>query len=324
MGLESASSSPELAQKFRGALIGAAVGDALGAYFEGMRSVDLAAVEQLESDPGPLRYTDDTHMTIGMAQSLVEQGGFDGPHMAAQFARNYFEEWWRGYGPGPPHVFRLFRQGVSWDQAGRSLFGGSGSFGNGAAMRVAPAALMGFMDIEYVISLARKTAVITHAHELGVVGAVLQACAVALALRLDPNKGVDAEEFTEALVSYVPNLAYQYKLESLRQLLAAGGRIDRKEVIEALGNRIEAFNSVPTAIYAFLRSPESFKGVVTYAISLGGDTDTIACMAGAVAGAYLGVEAIPPNWREGVEGSVQLLELADALLSLARAAHSSP
>ena len=75
--------SPDLSQKFRGALVGAAVGDALGASFEGMEVVEWSALEPLEREPGPLRYTDDTHMTIGMAQSLVEREGFDGAHIAA-------------------------------------------------------------------------------------------------------------------------------------------------------------------------------------------------------------------------------------------------
>ena len=129
---------PDLAGKFRGALIGTAVGDALGARFEGARRVKPSKLERLEQDPGPLRYTDDTHMTLGMAQSLVERRGFDGARMAALFAQNFTDEPWRGYGPGPPRVFRLLKKGTPWDQAGRTLFGGSGSYGNGAAMPGGP------------------------------------------------------------------------------------------------------------------------------------------------------------------------------------------
>ena len=92
----------ELRDRFRGALLGEAVGDALGAPFEGMGTVHPAEMERLEADPGPLSYTDDTHMTLGMAESLVEKRGFDGAHMARTFARNYRQEPWRGYGPGPP------------------------------------------------------------------------------------------------------------------------------------------------------------------------------------------------------------------------------
>ena len=184
---------------------------------------------------------------------------------------------------------------------------------------MAPAALMGFQDMVCVISLAEETAVITHSHELGIQGAALQACAIVLALKGSPSGGFDAGAFLEELISRVRNLTYQHKLEHVRELLATEYRAERKDVVSRLGNGIEAFNSVPTAIYSFLRSPESFKEVVTYAISLGGDTDTIASMAGALAGAFLGLDAIPETWRENVEDSAKLRGLADSLLSLARA-----
>ena len=310
----------ELREKFRGALVGAAVGDALGARFEGMASVGQADLGRLTEEPGPLRYTDDTHMTLGMAESLVERKGFDGHHMAGLFARNFKAEPWRGYGPGPPQVFHLLGQGEPWDEASRGLFGGRGSFGNGGAMRVAPAALFAFDDMEAVESLSRKTALITHSHELGIEGAALQACAIALALqRSVATGGIDPAAFVNELRAYVRAPEYLKKLERVGQLLALGGPSHRGEVVAQLGNGIEAFESVPTAICAFLGTPDSFAGVVTYAISLGGDTDTIACMAGAIAGAYLGLESIPVQWRTRVEDSARLQELADSLLALAQA-----
>ena len=310
-------SGPGLRDKFRGALVGAAVGDALGAPFEGAASVSWSTVEKLEREPGPLRYTDDTHMTLGVARSLVGRRGFDGDHMSTLLARNYMEEPWRGYGAGPPQVFHLLSQGVPWDQSGSRLFGGSGSYGNGAAMRVAPVALLGFHDMERVVSLARQTAVITHAHELGIDGAVLQACAITLALRHQSSEPVDSGAFLDRLSERVHSGVYQQKLERARSLLARGEPEGRRSVIAQLGNGISAFESVPTAIYAFLRRPESFKDVVTYAISLGGDTDTIASMAGALGGAYLGLTTIPAVWSNRVEGAAELLELADSSLLFA-------
>ena len=310
-------SVPGLKDKFRGALVGAAVGDALGAPFEGATSVRWAEVERLEREPGPLRYTDDTHMTLGVARSLVDRRGFDGDHMASLLARNYREEPWRGYGAGPPQVFHLLIQGVPWDQSGRSLFGGSGSYGNGAAMRIAPVALLGFHDMELVVYLARQTAVITHAHELGIEGAVLQACSIALALRQQSSGPIDRCAFLDSLSEHVRSGVYRQKLERARCLLARGEPDGQRSVIAQLGNGISAFESVPTAIYVFLRKSESFKDIVTYAIGLGGDTDTIASMAGALGGAYLGLTAIPEVWRNGVEGAAELLELADSSLLLA-------
>jgi poly(ADP-ribose) glycohydrolase ARH3 len=61
--------------------------------------------------------------------------------MAAIFAQNFAAEPWRGYGSGPPEIVRVFGEGVPWDEAATRLFGGRGSSGNGAAMRVQPVAL---------------------------------------------------------------------------------------------------------------------------------------------------------------------------------------
>ncbi|MGQ9571962.1 MAG: ADP-ribosylglycohydrolase family protein [Dehalococcoidia bacterium] len=310
----------QLRAKFRGALLGVAVGDALGAPFEGAGAIDERYLRRLEREPGQLHYTDDTHMTLGMAESLVERRGFDGTHMAALFARNFGAQPWRGYGAGPPQVFRLIEQGVPWDQASRALFGGSGSFGNGAAMRVAPAALLGFRNLEQVAWLARQTGVITHAHELGLEGAVLQASAIALLLQHPSDIPLDCHAFLDALRVHMGTALYLQKLDRIQALLPVS---PREEVIAELGNGIAAYEAVPTAIYAFLRHPGSFPKMVTYAISLGGDTDTIASMAGALAGAHLGEQAIPPVWREQVEGAARLRELADALLLLATGEASS-
>ena len=144
-------------------MVGVAVGDALGARFEGVGSVDPEEVAKLASDSGPLRYTDDTHMTLGLARALVERQGFDAPYTAELLARNFEQEPWRGYGSGPPRVFGLMRQGVPWDQAAGSLFGGTGSYGNGGAMRVAPVALFAFRDLDRVARLALAVRC-AHAH----------------------------------------------------------------------------------------------------------------------------------------------------------------
>jgi len=70
----------QLQAKFRGALLGVTVGDALGAPFEGTRSMPRRILERLAQDPSPMRYTDNTHMTLGLAASLLERQGFHGNH----------------------------------------------------------------------------------------------------------------------------------------------------------------------------------------------------------------------------------------------------
>jgi poly(ADP-ribose) glycohydrolase ARH3 len=305
-----------LKSKFRGALLGVAVGDALGAPFEGSLGVHHERLKALAWNPGPMRYTDDTHMTIGVSESLIARRDFDGEHMAHTFAEAYDAEPWRGYGAGPPQIFAMLRLGVPWDNAALTLFEGRGSFGNGAAMRAAPAALLAYSDLHRVRMLAGQTAIITHVHPLGVEGAVLQACAVAMLISRMPHS-LYRELFLKQLRYIHPwSSTYAQKLDRMKALLKGS---PPGQVVAQLGNGIAAHEAVPTAIYAFLRHPESFSDAVCYAIGLGGDTDTIASMTGALSGAYLGEEGIPEVWRERVEGVQRLRGLADALLSLAAA-----
>jgi poly(ADP-ribose) glycohydrolase ARH3 len=299
--------------KFLGCLIGAAIGDSLGARREGRgmsRSEDIVSLaEKLEQ----LIYTDDTHMTIGIVESLIERKGFDGEHMAQTFIKNYEAEPWRGYGPGPPRIFGMIKSGEAWDSAANGLYRG-GSFGNGSAMRVAPVGLLYSRNLEKLREVAYRSSSITHSHKLGKEGAALQACAVALALNTPSDEEIDREAFLSSLQDFIRDQLYKEKVAQIRELL---GEQDKAKVVAVLGNGIEAPRSVPTAIYCFLSQPQSYKDTVIYAISLGGDTDTIAAMAGAISGAYLGIEAIPSEWRAKLENGEYIGDLAEKLWQIA-------
>jgi poly(ADP-ribose) glycohydrolase ARH3 len=294
-----------LKSKFVGCLIGSAVGDALGSSFEGFMSSSVDA----ESFHG--RWTDDTHMMIGVAESLIANKGFDGNHMAQTFIKNYEQEPWRGYASGPPRVFRWIKSGVAWNEAAKRLFSGVGSFGNGAAMRVAPVGLFYYDDLEKLRAVAHSQSQITHTHELGMEGAALQAYAVALAVKASPSCNFDPHTFLAELKNFANNEVYRMKLDKMRKLLAEAA--DKAAVVRELGNGVEAHNSVPTAIYCFLRNWSSFEDAVLYAVSLGGDTDTIGAMTGAISGAYHGVESIPELWRKKLERKDYIERLAEKL-----------
>ena len=143
---------------------------------------------------------------------------------------------------------------------------------------------------------------------------MLQACAVAILVRAVDENTFDVGEFVAQLRARVRAPKYQRRLDTIEDLLPDSSA-DR--VVEELGHSIAAHESVPTAIYTFLRNASSFTEAVTYAIELGGDTDTIASMAGALSGAHLGLEAIPEGWRNRVEGTDSLIQKADALAEMA-------
>lgn len=305
-GLSKSAFGTDLASRFRGALIGTAVGDALGAPTEGSASVPAAHLRGLD-EPQRLTYTDDTAMTIGVARSLVECGHFDGAHMAETLAVIYGREPWRGYGAGPPLVFARHQLGVPWDQAAAELFDGQGSYGNGAAMRVAPVALFAYADIDTAAELARQTAIITHTHPEAIDGAIAQAVAITILLaKIGP---AEPSRLTIALLDHVGTSVFKNKLSYAERHIG-----DRPigELADVLGTGVTAHSSVVTALACFLSHPDSFPDAVKAAISLGGDTDTIAAMTGALAGVHLGADAIPARWRE-VEGADELTTLADHL-----------
>lgn len=296
--------------RFRGALVGTAVGDALGAPFEGVPRVAPAEFEAVAADDRRLPYTDDTAMTIGVATSLLACGGFDGAHLAETFAHAYRREPWRGYGAGPPRIFARIERGEPWDRPATELFGGSGSYGNGAAMRVAPAALAAHPDLDAVATLATQTASVTHTHPVGIDGAVVQACVVSALIDWAVDVPVEVAALAERLRPFVATAEFEHALDAVVGLPADA---TPENVIATLGNGIEAVRSVPTALYALARHADSFETAVRFAIGLGGDADTIGAMTGALAGALLGESAIPTAWREQVEGVDQLRDLAERL-----------
>jgi len=254
-------------------------------------------------------------MMIGVAESLIAYKGFDGSHMAQTFIKNYEQEPRRGYASGPPRVFRWIRSGAAWNEAAKRLFGGAGSYGNGAAMRVAPIGVFYHDDLEKLRAMAIGQSQITHVHKLGMEGAAIQALAIALAVNADPSISLDSQVFLDKLVNLTQNEVYEQKLDMIRKLL---GETNKARVVRRLGNGVEAHNSVPAAVYCFLRNWDSFEDSVLYAVSLGGDADTIGAMTGAISGAYHGVETIPERWKDRLEKGDYIEELAEKLWSLKR------
>jgi poly(ADP-ribose) glycohydrolase ARH3 len=312
--------------KFEGALLGTMVGDALGATVEGTDAGRLRAILDAlplmsaperelnvalfglitgyDIPPGAAHYTDDTQMTIGVAESLVAVGDIDEADMARRFVANFQGQ--RGYGPGAYSVLMALRGGARWDVPAARLFGGSGSYGNGAAMRIAPIGLF-FHDADTATlrEAAQRSSVITHIHIQGKEGAVMQAAAVAAAFRLDPADEFDASGFLTSVSAHLRDDLDDYleACDTIRNLLPASAL--EEEASNLLGSGIEAPRSVPAALYAFLSHYDSFAEAVRFAVCMGDDTDTVGAMCGAIAGAYHGASAIPTNWLTALENGPQ-------------------
>jgi poly(ADP-ribose) glycohydrolase ARH3 len=302
----------QLRDRFRGCLYGLAIGDALGAKFEAQSADAIRSrfptVEALIAYPQEeIWYTDDTQMAIGVGEALAAHGEIIEQHLCAAFVANYVPS--RGYGRGARVVLEAMEDGRDYKEVAEHHFPG-GSFGNGAAMRVAPVGLVFRDDPVKLLEQARLSALPTHLHPLGIEGAQLLALAVAIASRAE---GFDKAIFFGELLLACQSAEYDERIE-------AAAKVQAPAELGALGNRIEALHSVPTAIASFGLTPESFEATIAQVIFLGGDTDTLAAMAGAVSGAFLGAARLPQRLigllETSPKGRVYLGELADRLLAV--------
>jgi poly(ADP-ribose) glycohydrolase ARH3 len=302
----------DLGGKYRGAMVGSALGDAIGelAFIYNQRKELGAILDGIEK----LIYTDDTAMAMGLAESILEKRGIDAQHLGDTFNRNFHREPWRGYASGPPTIFSVVRSyGIPYVQAARSLFGGSGSLGNGAAMRISPVGLF-FHHSDHLYEAACASAEVTHAHPIGMDGAAVQAMAIAQAVRLDPGKEFPLEGFTEGLIAFSRTPEIWQKMKLLRTLVSED--VPANVVADRLGRSVAVDESMPFAIYSFLRYPKSFEECLFCSILNGGDRDTLGVMACAISGAYLGVEAIPQHWYDKLENRDTIEHLASSLAEL--------
>lgn len=329
--------------KFRGCLLGSLIGDCLGAPYEGdvissgEKIIIQRYFDKLSESKfiGPYRnYTDDTAMTKSVAKFLTESSVKNFNILAKLFVNEYFKEPKRGYGQNVVEVFHKLRNTNYADiyKPASEQFWGSGSYGNGGAMRIAPVALYYYDNLQKMTEVATNCTKITHTNYLGINGALLQCLAIYQSFHLKPNIKFDSTTFCSELMSKMEiiekntaqdesSTAYQDKLQTIIDLLGKQD-VPSEEIIEILGNNISAYESVPTAIYCFLRAQREipqidtddiFRRTIQYAVTLGGDTDTIASMAGAIAGAYVGDEGINKNLIEQCEFSSEMNQIADNL-----------
>ena len=292
--------------KCLGGMVGSALGDAIGELaFQYRNKEDICIrLDRLKE----LRYTDDTAMSIGLAESLVKKGILDQQDLGETFRYNYEREPWRGYASGPPTIFSMVKQsGITYAEAARGLFGGTGSLGNGAAMRIVPVGLF-FHDSSDLYEKACMSAAVTHAHPVGKDGAAVQARAVSLVVKLDPKEAFSSRAFMDTLIDFSRTPEIEEKMRLIQKLINA--QSPPSLAAEQLGQTVAVHESMPFALFSFLRHPKSFEDCLFCATLNGGDRDTLGAMACAISGAYLGIESISQSWRMKLENRSYIEDLA--------------
>jgi ADP-ribosyl-[dinitrogen reductase] hydrolase len=271
--------------RFRGALLGLAIGDAVGASVEFSPRGSFPPVTDMTGG-GPFRleagrWTDDTSMALCLAESLITRRGMD---LEDQMVR-YVEWYRRGLWSSQGYCFDIgnaTRAALErYEQTGDPVSGATdpNSAGNGSIMRLAPVVLYFAHDREAAKEAGRESSRTTHQAE-----ACLEACGELAGVLWDLLRGER------------PALRYR-----------------RREEIRGTGYVVE---SLEAAYWAF-DTAGSFEEAVLKATNLGEDADTTAAITGQMAGAYYGIRGIPQAWRDRCYRAAEIIGLADQLYELA-------
>ena len=286
-----------LHDRVRGCLIGGAIGDAMGGLFEGQ--------------PGPLRFrehdpwkiSDDTQLTLATCESISELGRVSPEHIAACFLRWFRERRITGVGSSTLKALRDLETGAHWAIAGAK---GEMSAGNGAAMRIAPLAFHLDPEDTEQRQIIRDVCRITHHNEEAYAGAL----AVVAAIRwLALDKPTSPAQLFETVLSQLPDSRIRDRIAELKSL---PHNLSVAEVGRRYGSSGYVVESVPLALYAARgidRLP--LETVLRDTIEAGGDTDTIASIAGQIAGAWIGASQIPTKFIDALPANLYIKDVLD-------------
>ncbi|MEU7528174.1 ADP-ribosylglycohydrolase family protein [Saccharothrix sp. NPDC042600] len=315
-----------------GSLFGLAYGDALGAATEFLSVAEIerrfGAGGPADLEGQPAKVTDDTQMTLAVARALADVVPWPEPVEAA--LREHFVDWWRdpenNRAPGLTCLEACERlaTGLSWTEASRRR-----SKGCGANMRVAPVGLVHGWEDRTRAAVAQFQSALTHGHPTALAASELTAFAVhwlrsglhprdlpaALRARANEQRTTYHVDWLEDLwtgpAATTPEdfIARGWD-ECLRVLdnldLALAHPDPDEDPCRATGEGWVAEEALGTALHCFLLFPDDPVRVLRRAATTSGDSDSIACLAGAFAGAYHGFEAWPEDWQHRIEYGAEL------------------
>ncbi|MGI9240630.1 MAG: ADP-ribosylglycohydrolase family protein [Verrucomicrobiales bacterium] len=277
-------------------LDGLSVGDALGEAlsYQCYRARELDDFSAFAD--GSVRYTDDTEMALGIIDVLRSSRSIDEDLLAWKFAARFKRDPDRGYGRMARRILEEIGAGVAWRAAAGGAFGGGGSFGNGAAMRVAPLGAYFSGDPARLSEAAARSAQVTHCHPEGIAGAVAVAAAAgaATAARGSLQQPAAAERIWEEVLHRTPPSLVHDRLAGARGMVdAAPG-----EIAKEFGNgaEISAQDTVPFCIWNACRCLGDYSEAILSTVEVDGDCDTNAAIVGGIVTGFLGREGIPADW----------------------------
>ncbi|GAB4192134.1 MAG: ADP-ribosylglycohydrolase family protein [Roseiflexaceae bacterium] len=282
-------------ERARLSLEGLSLGDAFGERFFEYEDVIHRLLEHREPPPPPWPFTDDTQMALSIVGSLRRHGAIDQDWLAHSFAQHYEPS--RGYGAGMHRLLRNLAAGGDWRTASRQQFSGQGSFGNGAAMRVAP--LGGYFadDLDQAVEQAARSAEVTHAHPEGVAGAIAVAVAAAWAWRIGQGGAPSGATLLDLVLPYVPDSEVRSRIGRALNL-SPGAPPQTGAAVLGSGFEISAQDTVPFAIWCAASYLNDFEAALWHTVGGLGDIDTTCAIVGGIVALSVGPNGLPAGWRD--------------------------
>ena len=271
------------------ALEGLSVGDGLGDQFFSARGMEQLVQRVLPDGVWP--YTDDTNMALSVYESLRLHGTIQPDALAMSFGEHYDNQ--RKYGSSMHNLLRAYAEGSSWSLA-QSLFEGQGSYGNGAAMRIAPLGAYFAEDLNTVAEQARISALVTHTHPEGIAGAVAVAIAAALATQLRGNSAPTRPEFLQMILPHVPDSEVKSRLA--RAITLQTNHVAHIALMLGNGSMISAQDTVPYALWCAASHLNNFEEALWLTASGFGDMDTNCAIVGGIVACFVGEAGLPEEW----------------------------
>lgn len=258
----------------------------------------------------PGQYTDDTEQTLILARSIIAMGKFDAEEFSKRLLEHYLiimrlPELNRGWGTTSLTACKHLADGKGWKESGED------SPTCGSAMRASPIGLLYPGRPEKTEVTARTSSLPTHKNPESIAGAVAVAAAISMAVtKTNPD----------IIIKTTSNLVRKYSIKMADKIQSVDNvrHISEINAFSILGTSIMACDVVPCALYCFARNPLDFPKTLITAINAGGDTDSIACIAGAISGAYLGIDAIPKKWLDRLENREEIESIALELWEIAK------
>ena len=299
----------------RGMLLGLALGDALGWPVELMSRTEILVRygrQGIQEPPDPALYTDDTQMTVAVAEALIEAGEREMDVLMGAVARNFIG-WKRDpttpqRAPGATSIrgVNALERGAPWREAGVR-----DSKGCGSCMRVAAVGYIYQNEPGRLQSVARAQGVLTHRHPTADAACIAAAYMVKLAL-----DGVDPTEYPRRLLKFTGSVAPEFDA-AIERVEESLDWPDAEAALNAIGPTRGggwiAEEAVAMALFCVLRHPTDYVAAVRLGANITGDSDSVASIAGGILGARLGTPALPTDWVERLENRDQLMAVAERL-----------